>query len=129
MMKDTKGKAKNSDKKTGDEAAVIAKIDAMKEHYRDMGKRLHEVIMETAPELKPRVWYGMPGYAKSASTPVLLFFRADDSYMTFGLTEKANFALEEGAAHKLMECAWFFTSLDAATEKKVATIVQKALGN
>lgn len=52
-------------------AAVIAKIDALKEPYGIIGKRLHEIIMETAPELKPRVWYGMPVYAKSKSTPVL----------------------------------------------------------
>ena len=52
-----------------------------------IGERLHEIIMETAPELKPRLWYGMPGYAKDG--PVLVFFRKD-AYGTFGITEKSN---------------------------------------
>ena len=60
------------------------------------------------PDLKPRPWYGMPGYAKDG--PVLVFFRVDD-YMTFGLTEKANFTIKDGAPDQLMPCAWFFTEL------------------
>ena len=75
------------------------------------------------PDLKPRLWYGMPGYAKDG--PVLVFFRVDD-YMTFGLTEKANFTIEDGATNQLMACAWFFTELDDATEAKIADIVRVA---
>ena len=63
------------------------------------------------------------GYAKDG--PCVCFFRVDN-YMTFGLTEKANFAPEEGAPHRLMECAWFFTALDDATETKLSAIVRKA---
>ena len=48
--------------------------------------------------------------------------------MTFGLTEKASFELEDGAPDQLMECAWFFTSLDDATEARLAAIVRKAVG-
>lgn len=66
----------------------------------------------------------MPGYAKDG--PVLCFFRLDDDLMTFGLTEKVKFAVEAGADHKLMACAWFFKELDEATEAKFAEIVEKA---
>lgn len=109
--------------KTDGEAAVLAKIAAMPAPYRAMGERLHALILRTAPALKPTVWYGMPGYAKDG--PCLCFFRVD-RYMTFGLTEKANFALEEDAPHQLMESAWFFTALDDATEAKLSAIVRKA---
>ncbi len=112
-------------KKIDNEAAVLEKVAAMPEPYRAMGERLHELILESAPELEARPWYGMPGYAKG-SGPVLCFFRLDD-YMTFGLTEKASFELEEGAPDQLMECAWFFTALDDATEAKLAAIVRKAV--
>jgi len=126
-MSKEKTNIKKTAKKIDDEAAVLIKIDEMKEPYRTIAKRLHEIIMKAAPELKPRVWYGMPGYAKSKSTPVLCFFRADEKYMTLGLTEKVNFTLDEGAPHKLMECAWFFTELDSATEDKISEIVRKAI--
>lgn len=127
MAKDSINKKKRTANQIDDEAAVIFKIDAMQEPHRTIGKRLHEIIMKTAPELKPRVWYGMPGYAKSRSSPVLCFFRADDSYMTLGLTEKVTFALDENSPHKLMECAWFFSELDPATEDKISDIVRKTL--
>ncbi|MXW96951.1 MAG: DUF1801 domain-containing protein [Acidimicrobiaceae bacterium] len=112
-------------KKIDNEAAVLEKVAAMPGPYRAMGERLHKLILESAPELEARPWYGMPGYAKG-SGPVLCFFRVDD-YMTFGLTEKASFELEDGAPDQLMECAWFFTALDDATEAKLATIVRKAV--
>lgn len=110
-----------ADKADG-EAAVLAKTAAMPAPCRAMGERLYALILRSAPALRPTVWYGMPGYAKDG--PCVCFFRAD-KYMTFGLTEKANFTLEEGAPHQLMECAWFFTALDDATETKLSAIVRK----
>ena len=108
--------------KVDGEAEVLAKIAAMPAPYRAIGERLHALILRSVPELQPRVWYGMPGYAKDG--PVLCFFRVDDKYMTFGLTEKANFTRDEGALHQLMGSAWFFTGLDDATEVKISAIVR-----
>ena len=126
------GKNTTSKKATGKkaqkidgEAAVREKIAAMPEPYRAMGERLHDLILESAPELDARPWYGMPGYAKGAG-PVLCYFRLDD-YMTFGLTEKASFELDGGAPDQLMQCAWFFTSLDDATEARLAAIIGRAV--
>ena len=56
---------------------------------------------------------------------VICFFRAD-KYMTFGLSDKANHELEDGAAHQLRESSWFFTAMDAATEAKLSAIARKA---
>lgn len=115
---------KKAAKKAEGEAAVLEKIAAMPAPFRAMGERLHALILRSAPALQPRVWYGMPGYAKDG--PVLCFFRVDDKYMTFGLTEKANHTREEGATDQLMGSAWFFTALDDATEAKLSAIVRKA---
>ena len=117
--------ASKAKKKADDEAAVLEKIAAMPEPYRGMGERVHALIRRSAPELNPRVWYGMPGYALDG--PVLCFFRADDEYMTFGLTEKVKLSVEEGAPNLLMGCAWFFTGLDDATEAGLSDIVRKAV--
>ena len=116
--------ASKAKKKADDEAAVLEKIAAMPEPFRGVGERLHALIRQSVPELKPRLWYGMPGYALDG--PVLCFFRADDRYMTFGLTEKVNLSVEEGAPDRLMGCAWFFTELDDATEARLADIVRRA---
>lgn len=89
-----------------------------------MGERLHDIITSNMPDLKPRLWYGMPGYAKGG--PVLCYFRMDDNLMTFGLTEKVNFIIEEGATDRLMASAWYFTELDDATEASLTDIVRKA---
>lgn len=108
-------------------AAVLEKIDAMPEPYKDMGKRLHQVIMECAPDLESRVWYGAPGYAKTKNSPVICFFRVDD-YMSFGLTEKAHLTRDDGSYDPLIESAWFLTALDEPTEARIAVIVKKAVG-
>ena len=115
--------ARPAAKKADAEAAVLAKIAAMPAPYRAMGERVHALILRSAPALQPTLWYGMPAYAKEGN--VICFFRAD-KYMTFGLSEKANHALEEGAPHQLRESAWFFTSMDDATEAKLSAIVRKA---
>ncbi len=114
-------------KKT-DDAAVKDKIASLPA-YQEVAARLHDVIMESVPELKPRLWYGMPGYAKTKSGPVICFFRVDDDdYVSFGLTEKANLSVEEDATDLLMGSAWFLTGLDSATEDRIAAIVKKAAG-
>ena len=115
-----------ADNKTDDEAAVEEKIAELKA-FRDVAGRLHEIIMRSAPDLKPRLWYGMPGYAKAKSKPVICFFRVDDDdYVSFGLTEKADLTPEDGAPDRLIPSAWFLTEIDEPTEHRIAAIVEKA---
>lgn len=112
--------------KPDDETAVQEKIAGLPA-FRDVAARLHEIITESAPELKPRLWYGMPGYAKAKSKPVICFFRVDaDDYVSFGLTEKADLTPDDDAPDRLIGSAWFLTELDDATERRIADIVRKA---
>ena len=110
-------------KKEDGEAVLLAKIAAMPEPYRAMGERLHALILGSAPALRPTTWYGMPAYAKDGK--VICFFRAD-KYMTFGLTDNANHALDKDAPDQLRSASWFLDSLDGATEARIAAIVRKA---
>lgn len=105
---------------------VLAKIDKMDEPARSVMRRMHEVIVAAGPELKPRIWYGMPGYARSASDPILIFFRNDER-MSLGVSEKATFRPVGGAEGRLMPAAWYFDDLDDATERRVAEIVRSAI--
>src|SRR5262245_34405214 len=103
--------------------AVLEKVAAMHEPYDEMGARLHALIRRAAPTLEPRLWYGMPAYAKDGK--VVCFFRAD-KYMTFGLSDNANLTPEEGAPDQLLESAWYFSALDKPTEARLAAIVRRA---
>ncbi|MCY3833845.1 MAG: DUF1801 domain-containing protein [Chloroflexi bacterium] len=117
--------AKKADKDADNLAAVLDKIPKMFKEQTAVGERLHELIMKTNPDLKPRLWYGMPGYAKSRSKPVLLFIRKD-KYVTFGIDEKATLPIDEDAPDNLVASAWYVTELDAATEARIAEIVRVA---
>lgn len=118
--------SKKEQKEAKNLAAVLEKIPKMFGDEAAAGFRLHEIILEAAPELKPRLWYGMPGYAKATSKPVLLFIRKD-KYLTFGMDEKANITLDADASDKLMPHSWFIAELDAATEARIAEIVRAAV--
>ena len=114
--------APRADKSDG-EAAVLAKIAQMPEPFRAMGERLHDIITKSAPGLTPRVWYGMPGYAKNGKC--VCFFRAD-KFVTFGFTEEANLTREEGVPHQLVASSYRIPTLDEATEVKLAALVTQA---
>ncbi|MFC9443942.1 MULTISPECIES: DUF1801 domain-containing protein [unclassified Brevibacterium] len=106
---------------------VIDKIAAMDEPRRSTMQQVHDLIVATAPELKPRIWYGMPAYAASASTPALITLRNDER-LNLALTEKTPFNPAGGEDGALMPAAWYFETVDAATEKRIAEIVRSVAG-
>jgi hypothetical protein len=116
-LKAAKGKA------DGDKD-VLAKIAEMGESDRAMAERLHAIVTESAPDLVPRTWYGMPAYSKDDK--VVCFFRPaekfKDRYATFGFNDKAN--LDEGS---MWPTAFGLKRLTAADEKKIAALVKKAV--
>ena len=105
---------------------VLVKIEKFSDKYRAVGKQLHELITTTAPQLQPRLWYGMPGYALKSDGPVVLFFR-EDKYVSFGLTENTNLTEMGSPEDGLVESAWYLSKLDAEAEIKIADIVRKVI--
>lgn len=105
---------------------VIEKISKMQEPQRAVMQRVHDIIMAAAPTLKPRIWYGMPAYAKTASTPALVTLRNDER-MNLAITEKAAFRPAGGVNGTLMPAAWYFETVDDETEKLIAGIVRSVL--
>jgi uncharacterized protein YdhG (YjbR/CyaY superfamily) len=110
--------------KADGESAVVAKIATMREPDRAMGKRLHAIIKASAPALSPRLWYGMPAYAKDGK--VVCFFQSAQKfktrYATLGFSDKAK--LDEG---HLWPTAFALMELTAAEEAKIAALVKKAV--
>ena len=48
--------------KEDDASALLAKIAEMSASDRAMAQRVHEVVTRSAPQLSPKLWYGMPAY-------------------------------------------------------------------
>jgi uncharacterized protein YdhG (YjbR/CyaY superfamily) len=112
-----------ADKADG-ESAVLATIAAMPEPDRALGERLHAVIRASAPALTPRLWYGMPAYAKEGK--VVCFFQSAQKfktrYATFGFMHEAK--LDEGA---MWPTAFALKELTAAEEARIGELVKKAV--
>jgi hypothetical protein len=112
-----------ADKADG-ESAVLATIDAMPPPDRALGERLHAIIKASAPALSPRLWYGMPAYARDGK--VVCFFQSAQKfktrYATLGFMHEAN--LDEGA---MWPTAFALKELTAADEARIAALVKKAV--
>ena len=122
-MKERVQELKDAGKADG-ESAVLAKIAGMPESDRAMGKRLHAVIKASAPALSPRLWYGMPAYAKDGK--VVCFFQSaqkfNTRYATFGFSDKAN--LDEDA---MWPVAFALKELTLTEEARIGALVKKAV--
>src|SRR2546425_5125592 len=112
-----------ADKADG-ESAVLAKIAEMRNPDRAMAKRLHAIIKASAPALSPRLWYGMPAYAKDGK--VVCFFqdarKFKTRYATLGFSDKAN--LDEGT---LWPVAFALKELTPTEEARIKALVKKAV--
>jgi uncharacterized protein YdhG (YjbR/CyaY superfamily) len=106
------------------ESAVLAKIAAMPEPDRAMAKRVHAIIKASAPALAPKLWYGMPAYAKDDK--VVCFFQSGQKfktrYATLGFSDKAN--LDDG---HLWPTAFALKQLTAAEEARIGALVKQAV--
>src|SRR5215469_13415618 len=110
--------------KGDEEGEVLAKIAEMQERDRAMAGRLHEVIKASAPELSPKLWYGMPAYAKDGQ--LICHFQPAQKfktrYATLGFSDEAN--LDDGA---MWPVAYSLTELTAADEARIGALVKRAV--
>ena len=116
-------KAERAGKGDG-ESAVLAAIAAMPEPDRALGERLHALIKASAPALAPRLWYGMPAYARDGK--VICFFQSaakfKTRYATFGFSDAAH--LDEGT---MWATGFALKDLTAAEETRIAALVKRAV--
>ena len=103
---------------------MLAKITAMEGPDRAMAERLHALIKASEPALSPRLWYGMPAYARDGK--VVCFFQPaqkfNTRYATLGFSDKAN--LDEGA---MWPTTFALKGFSAAEEAKISALVKKAV--
>ncbi|MFI7443090.1 iron chaperone [Nonomuraea indica] len=109
--------------KADGERDVLAKIAEMAEPDRVLAERVHDVITAAAPHLVPKLWYGMPAYAKDGK--VVCFFQSAQKfkarYATLGFNDAA--ALDDGT---MWPTSFALTELTAANEATIGELVKRA---
>lgn len=107
-----------------EEDAVLEKIAEMPDADRALAERLHAIIKATAPDLAPKLWYGMPAYAKHGK--VVCFFQSAQKfktrYSTLGFSGEAN--LDEG---RMWPTSFALMELSDVEETRIRALIGKAV--
>jgi uncharacterized protein YdhG (YjbR/CyaY superfamily) len=116
-------KAARSGGSADPESEVLAKIAEMAPSDRAMAMRVHEIVKANAPMMTPRLWYGMPAYAKDER--VVCFFQSGQKfktrYATMGFSDKAK--LDEGP---MWPNSYAINELTPEAEARITALVKKA---
>ena len=107
------------------EAAVQEALAKMSRDDRAVGERVHAIVQETAPDLVPKTWYGMPAYANKDGKVVCYFKDAGkfkSRYSELGFNDAAN--LDDGAMWPIV---YALTKLTKADEARIAKLVEQAV--
>jgi uncharacterized protein YdhG (YjbR/CyaY superfamily) len=122
--RELKAEARVNRNRAEGERDVLAKIAEMPGPDRVIAKRIHAIVKESAPDLSPKTWYGMPAYAKDGK--VVCFFQSaqkfDSRYATFGFSDEAK--IDEGA---MWPTSFALKKLTAADEARIGALVKKAV--
>ncbi|MEF2529333.1 MULTISPECIES: iron chaperone [Streptomyces] len=124
-MKKAARRGSAAEKAAAAERDVLAKIADMQESDRVMAERVHAVVRAHAPELAPKLWYGMPAYARDGK--VVCFFQSAEKfkarYATLGFSDSA--ALDDGA---MWAAGFALTEVTDEVEERIAALVRRAVG-
>ena len=124
-MKAAAKERKAQESRAEGEQALLDALAAMNDKDRALGERLHAIISESAPELAPRTYYGMPAYANQDGK-VVVFYRNsakfNERYGTLGFNDVAR--LDDGT---MWPNGFALTELTAADEQKIAALMKQAV--
>ena len=120
-----KARAKELKAAADGEEAVLSALAAMSPDDRALGERIHAIVKETALDLTPKTWYGMPAYANKDGKVVLYFRNAEkfkERYAMLGFNDTAN--LDDGS---MWPVAFALTKLTKADEARIAKLLKQAV--
>ncbi len=118
-MKGVKGTAK----KVKEFDACIAAIEALEGTDGAIAQRLHVIVLEEAPHLDPKTWYGFPTYAKDGKN--IVFYQPASKFGTrygsVGFEEHAK--LDDG---DMWPVAFAVTEMTDDVERRLRELVRRA---
>ena len=104
-------------------AAVDAAIKALPTDERALVGKIYEIVMDVAPDLNPKTYYGMPGWARDGR--ILCFVQPASKfgtrYSTFGFEQPAQ--LDDGS---MWATAFAVLAVGPAEEKRIRELVTTA---
>jgi uncharacterized protein YdhG (YjbR/CyaY superfamily) len=112
-------------KKAEEAQACLDAIAAMPDDDRAIAERLHTIVSEAAPALRPKTWYGMPAYADENGKAVCFFKPASKfgvRYSTFGFNDVAR--LDDG---DMWPTEFAVTRMSATVAATIEQLVRKAV--
>jgi uncharacterized protein YdhG (YjbR/CyaY superfamily) len=107
------------------ETAIAQALKKMSPDDRALGERINTLVRETAPDLIPKTWYGMPAYANTDGKVICYFKNAGKfkmRYSELGFNDAAN--LDDGAMWPIV---YAVTTLSEADEAKIVKLVKQAV--
>jgi uncharacterized protein YdhG (YjbR/CyaY superfamily) len=106
--------------------SVLDAIGKLEPEDKELAEGLHKVVSAEAPDLVPKTYYGMPGYANDEGKIVVFIQPAKKfktRYATIGFEDRAN--LDDGDVWPIGFAVRAWTP---TVEKKVTELVRKAVG-
>src|SRR3954463_6437030 len=114
---------KGGAKKADEAEACLEAITALPQADRGLAETIHRIVLDVAPGLDPKTWYGFPSYARDGK--VVVFFKPASKfksrYATLGFEENAQ--LDDGA---MWVTSYAVLEIGAAEEKLIKKLVKKA---
>jgi uncharacterized protein YdhG (YjbR/CyaY superfamily) len=113
-------------KKAEEAQACLDAIAAMPEEDRALAERVHSLVSEAAPGLRPKTWYGFPAYV-DGDGKVVCFFKSGAKfgvrYATLGFSDVAR--LDDG---DIWPTEYAITSVSGAAATTISTLLRRAVG-
>lgn len=117
-------RGRGQEKAAADEHDLLAKIADMSEPDRALAERLHTLITQAGPDLDPKLWYGMPAYARQGK--IVCFFQAREKFKTryaiLGFNDEAN--LDNGA---MWSASYALTALGDSEDAAITALITRAV--
>ena len=112
-------------KKADEAQACLDAIAALPGDDRTLAERVHALVGEEAPVLRPKTWYGMPAYVDD-NGKVVCFFKAASKfgarYATLGFNDAAH--LDQGT---MWPTEYAVTALSADVATTIAALLRRAV--
>ncbi|TFV80846.1 hypothetical protein E4V99_17180 [Microbacterium sp. dk485] len=123
--KELRAQEKAGKNRAAGEKAVLEAIAALEPEDKALAEGLHAVVSEVAPELVPKTYYGMPGYANDEGKIVVFIQPArkfGTRYATIGFEDRAH--LDDG---DLWPVGFAVRAWTPAVQAKVTELVGAAV--
>lgn len=123
--KELRAQEKAGKSRAAGEKAVLEAIAALEPEDKPLAEGLYKVVSEVAPDLVPKTYYGMPGFANGDGKIVVFIQPAKKfgtRYATIGFEDRAK--LDDG---DLWPVGFAVREWTAAVEKTVTDLVRRAV--